>query len=113
VSNAVWKALADPTRREILDQLATGEASTGSLCAHFASEERGGLARTTVMKHLDVLVNCQLVLIRRQGRQRFNFLNPAPLQSILDRWLSRHTQQVARSLQQLQNHSESTQDDGN
>lgn len=97
----VWKALADPTRREILDQLVSGPRTTGELCGHFAPEECGGLARTTVMKHLDVLVAAHLVLVRREGRTRWNFINPAPLQRILDHWLSRTTQASARSLNRL------------
>jgi DNA-binding transcriptional ArsR family regulator len=100
-SDLVWKALADPTRRQILDQLAIGPRTTGELCAHFAPEAQGGLARTTVMKHLDGLVAAKLVLIRREGRTRWNFINPAPLQRILDHWLSRTTQATARSLNRL------------
>ena len=100
-NDLVWKALADSTRRQILDQLATGPRTTGELCAHFAPEESGGLARTSVMKHLDVLVTAHLVLIRREGRTRWNDLNPAPLQRILDQWLSRTTQASARTLNRL------------
>ena len=100
-SDLVWKALADPSRREILDLLAPGPRTTGELCAYFAPNAQGGLARTTVMKHLDVLVAAKLVLIRREGRTRWNFINPAPLQGILDQWLSRTTQATARSLHRL------------
>ena len=100
-SDLVWKALADPSRREILDLLAPGPRTTGNLCSHFAPEAQGGLARTTVMKHLDVLVAAKLVLIRREGRSRWNYINPAPLQRILDQWLSRTTQATARSLNRL------------
>jgi DNA-binding transcriptional ArsR family regulator len=100
-SDQVWKALSDPTRRQIIDRLALGPRTTGELCAQFAPEERGSLARTTVMKHLDVLVAAHLVLIRREGRTRWNYINPAPLQRILDQWLSRTTQASARALNQL------------
>lgn len=91
-TSRIWKALADPTRRAILDQLSTAARTTGELCAWFAPKERGGLARTTVMKHLDALVAAELVLIRREGRRRWNQLHPGPLQPILDRWLSRPSQ---------------------
>lgn len=104
--DAIWKALSDPTRRAILDRLATRERTTGELCDWFSSERRGGLARTTVMKHLDVLVDAGLVLIRREGRHRWNLLNPAPLQQVLDAWLSRRTQALARSLNRLRELSE-------
>lgn len=100
-SDHIWKALADPTRRKILDQLAHGPQTTGELCAYFAPKARGKLARTTVMKHLDVLVAAHLVLIRREGRMRWNYINPAPLQRILDQWLSRASQARASSLNRL------------
>ena len=84
-TDAVWRALGDPTRRAILDSLRPGPQNTGTLCAAFPS-----LGRTTVMKHLGVLVDAGLVLIRRRGRHRFNHLNPVPLEAIHERWIAPH-----------------------
>ena len=97
-ADRVWKALADPTRRAILDRLAKAPRSTGQLCAQFTRE---GLGRTGVMKHLDVLVQAELVLIRRAGRTRWNHLNPVPIQRVCDRWVSRHVRDLASSAARL------------
>src|SRR2546426_761327 len=67
----VWKALADPTRRAILDALRKGPRTTGDLCGRF------DVTRFAVMKHLAVLEDAGLVLARRQGRERWNHLNAA------------------------------------
>jgi DNA-binding transcriptional ArsR family regulator len=74
----VWKALADPTRRAILDLLAKRPRTTGEVCIHFAAESRGGLGRTGVMKHLDVLEAAELVIIRREGRVRWTTSTRCP-----------------------------------
>lgn len=97
----VWKALADGTRRALLDLLARRPRTTGELCAHFARPSAGGLGRTGVMKHLDVLVDADLVLVRREGRRRWNHLNPVPIQRVCDRWVSRHVRDLARSASRL------------
>ena len=99
--NRIWKALADPTRRELLDALAEGPRSTGDLV-----EAVPQLCRTAVMKHLDVLVAAELVLVRREGRQRWNHLNPMPIQGIYDRWVSRHVQGTASAMSRLKAHVE-------
>lgn len=90
MSEDVWKALADPTRRAILDRLKEDPRTTGALCEAFPA-----LDRCTVMKHLEVLVQAHLVVSERRGRQRFNHLNPAPLQEIVERWVKGHTSRVA------------------
>lgn len=97
----IWKALADPTRRAILDQLAKAAQTTGDLCTWFAAPERGGLGRTGTMKHLGILHEAGLVVVRREGRTRWNFLNPVPIQQVCDRWVSRHVAGLATSLQRL------------
>ncbi len=97
----VWKALADPTRRAILDMLAKTPQTTGDVCAHFARSKHGGIGRTGVMKHLDVLQAANLVIIRREGRHRWNHLNPVPIQRVCDRWVSRHVRDIARSANRL------------
>ena len=97
----VWKALADPKRRAILDLLAKRPRTTGEVCAHFAELSAGGIGRTGVMKHLDVLQAANLVLVRREGRVRWNHVNPVPIQRVCDRWVSRHVRDLARSANRL------------
>lgn len=79
--DGVFAALGDATRRKILDLLRGGSMTTGALCEHF------DVSRFGVMKHLKVLVECGLVTVERRGRQRFNHLNPVPLQQIYRRWI--------------------------
>lgn len=97
----VWRALGDPMRRGILDALAERPQTTGELVARFDS-----VCRTAVMKHLDVLVAAELVVVRREGRTRWNYLNPVPIQRVCDRWISRHVQRLASSLGRLKDHVE-------
>ena len=78
----IWKALGDGTRRQILDVLAERPLTTGEIVSRFEH-----LCRTNVMKHLDVLVTANLVIVRRQGRTRWNHLNPVPIQAIYRRWI--------------------------
>lgn len=86
----VWKALADDTRRRLLDLLKDEPRTTGDLCVACAP-----LDRCTVMKHLDVLVDAGLVVAQKQGRSRINYLNPAPLHAIVERWVTGHTARLA------------------
>ena len=95
----VFGALADPTRRALLDRLAAGPATTGSLVAAAPH-----LSRTGVLKHLDVLRSAGLVLTRRRGRERWNHLNAAPLQAAYDRWVARHVRGLSRSAARLAAH---------
>ncbi len=95
-SDAVWRALADPRRRAILDCLRDGPRTTGDIVGRFDS-----LCRTAVMKHMDVLQQAELLLVRREGRTRWNHLNPVPIQRVCDRWIRRHIQQRASSLSRL------------
>lgn len=78
----VWKALADPTRRALLDRMRDGPRTTGALAAGFP------VTRFAVMKHLDLLVEAGLVLVERRGRERLNFLNPVPLRRAYERWMA-------------------------
>lgn len=78
---AVWRALADPTRRALLDTLRDGPRTTGALAAEFPQ------GRCAVMKHLDVLVASELVMVKRDGRERWNYLNAVPLQRMYERWV--------------------------
>lgn len=81
----VFKALADSRRRRILDVLETAPRTTGELCDFFPE-----LDRCTVMQHLNVLEEADLVIVRREGRYRWNYLNPLPVKEIYDRWISRY-----------------------
>lgn len=79
----VFKALADRRRRRILDLLKSEGRTTGELCSRFKE-----LDRCTVMQHLAVLERAGLILVRREGRLRWNYLNPLPIKQIYDRWIS-------------------------
>ena len=81
--DAVFKALASPTRRRLLDELRDGPRTSGQLCAALAN-----LDRCTVMQHLTVLDEAGLVLVQRRGRERWNHLAPLPIKHIYDRWIS-------------------------
>lgn len=77
----VWKALADPTRRALLDRLRGGPATAGELAAGFA------MSRFGVRKHVAQLVEAGLVLVEERGRERWHRLNPAPIRAISQRWI--------------------------
>ena len=100
--DAIWKAVGDSTRRAILDALAERPQTTGELVQRF--EE---LCRTNVMKHLDVLVRANLVVVRREGRTRWNYLNPVPIQRVCDRWVSKHVSKMASAISRLKDQVES------
>ena len=78
----VWRALADPSRRAILDRLRDGPKTTTELARPFDT------SRFAVMKHLRVLEGAGLVVMRRRGRERWNYLNPVPIQAIYERWIT-------------------------
>ena len=81
--DSVWKALSDPTRREILDSLRGGALTTTEIVSLFPN-----LTRFGVMKHLDVLREAGLVSTRAEGRRRLNSLNVVPIRQIYERWVS-------------------------
>jgi DNA-binding transcriptional ArsR family regulator len=92
----VWRALANPLRRRMLDVLRDGPVTTGEMAEHFP-----GHSRFAVMQHLKALELGGLVVPRRRGRQRFNYLNPVPIQRIYDRWVKRYQRSWAESLVDL------------
>jgi DNA-binding transcriptional ArsR family regulator len=94
--DAVWKALSNATRRRVLDLLRDGPHTTGSLAEHFPD-----LSRFAVMQHLKVLAAADLVLVVRDGRERYNYLNPVPIQQLYDRWVSRYMQPWTDALTSL------------
>ncbi|MDB4777876.1 helix-turn-helix domain-containing protein [bacterium] len=100
-NDEIWKALADGTRRRILDVLAERPSTTGELVARFDH-----LCRTNVMKHIEILVKANLIVVRREGRTRWNYLNPLPIQSVCDRWVSRHVKRMASAISRLKEHVE-------
>lgn len=99
----VFRALADPTRRELLDRLrARNGQSQQELCDGL------GMARQSVTKHLDVLVHAELVTVQRAGRERLHFLNPAPIGEISDRWMSNYDRHRVAALTDLKHALEDT-----
>lgn len=103
--DAVWRALADPTRRAILDELAERPRTTGELVARF-----GDLCRTGVMKHLDVLEAAGLLEQRRDARLRWNYVNPGPIHDVCERWMSRHLRHLSGAVTRLKDHVERSPD---
>jgi DNA-binding transcriptional ArsR family regulator len=81
----VFRALADPTRRSLLDELFHEDGQTLS-----ALEGRLTMSRFGVMKHLRVLEEAGLVVTRRRGREKLHFLNAVPIRLIYDRWVSKY-----------------------
>ena len=78
----IFKALGDSRRREILDLLKERSRTTGELVEHFRQ-----LDRCTVMQHLKVLEKADLIIVRRDGRLRWNYINPLPIKELHDRWI--------------------------
>jgi DNA-binding transcriptional ArsR family regulator len=92
----VFKALAHPRRREILDRLKDAPKTTGTLCEAFADMDR-----CTVMMHLKVLEEAGLVIAKREGRERWNHLDALPIKRIHDRWISEYATHALTILDQL------------
>ena len=86
----VFKALADPTRRKILDELTDRDGQTlFELCSRLAMKHQLGSSRQAISQHLDVLEAAGLITTRREGRCKYHDIEPAPLRDIADRWLTR------------------------
>jgi DNA-binding transcriptional ArsR family regulator len=83
----VFKALSDPTRRSLLDELFREDGQTLS-----ALEARFDISRFGVMKHLKQLEEAGLVVTRRRGREKLHFLNPVPIRLVHDRWVSKYAE---------------------
>ena len=92
----VFKALADPTRRSLLDELFREDGQTLS-----ALEARFDISRFGVSKHLKLLEAAGLVVTRRQGREKRHFLNPVPIRLVHDRWVSKYAEPWAAALTDL------------
>jgi len=94
--NLVFKALADPTRRFLLDLLFEREGRTLS-----ELESQVDMTRIGVMKHLRLLEAADLVVSRRSGREKLHFLNPVPIRLIHDRWIDKYTEHHTSALANL------------
>lgn len=97
----VWRALSNPVRRTMLDVLMEGPLTTGTLDERFPN-----LSRFAVMQHLKVLEGADLVVPVRDGRHRYNYLNPVPIQRIYDRWVSRYMKPWTDALTSLKHELE-------
>ena len=100
-SDHIWKALSDPTRREILDLLRDGPRQTTEIVESFTQ-----LSRFGVMKHLDVLRGAGLVNTRSDGRHRINSLNAAPLRDVIERWIGKYEAYWANTLLRVKDAAE-------
>jgi DNA-binding transcriptional ArsR family regulator len=94
--DAVFRALADPSRRTLLDRLhARNGQSLGDLCQGLE------MTRQAVMKHLSILQAANLVAVRRQGREKLHFLNPVPINEIAERWIGKFERPRLQALSDL------------
>ena len=95
-TDKVFKALADPSRRRLLDLLHAENGQTlGELCAHL------DMTRQAVTKHLVLLEDANLVVTVWRGREKLHYLNPAPLKQISERWIDKHKSACGRALSDL------------
>jgi uncharacterized protein YndB with AHSA1/START domain len=101
--DAVFRALADPTRRSLLDELFKEDGQTLS-----ALQERLPMTRFGVMKHLRVLEEAGLIVTRRRGREKLHFLNAVPIRLVHDRWVSKYAEPWAATLSELKRRLEDT-----
>jgi DNA-binding transcriptional ArsR family regulator len=95
----VFKALAHPRRRMMLDRLKDEPRTTGMLVEAFPEMDR-----CTVMQHLKVLEEADLIIVRREGRERWNHLNSMPIKQIHDRWISEYASHAVSLLDKLKSH---------
>lgn len=94
--DGVFRALADPIRRQLLDRLRARNGRTlGELC------QKHDMTRQAVMKHLAVLEDARLVITQKRGREKLHYLNPVPIQEIADRWIGKFERSRLRALAEL------------
>jgi DNA-binding transcriptional ArsR family regulator len=102
-TDVVFKALADPSRRKLLDLLNADDAQTLSeLCEHL------NMSRQAVTQHLSVLEAAGLVVTTWRGREKLHFLNPVPLQEIYERWISKFERSRLKAMRDLKRRLEGT-----
>jgi DNA-binding transcriptional ArsR family regulator len=93
----VFRALADPTRRIILDELTDRDGQTlFEICSRLTTKHRLGSSRQAISQHLDVLETAGLVETRREGRYKFHYINTGPLEPIIERWLTKPAKDPGR-----------------
>src|SRR6187551_61636 len=103
---SVFRALADPNRRVLLDRLFERDGQTlGELCEHLPDMTRFG-----VMKHLGILEDADLVTTVRSGREKRHFLNPVPIRLVHDRWISKFAEPVVGAMSAIKASLETTMD---
>ena len=103
--DAVFKALGDPVRRQLLDRLHARNGQTlGELC--------GGhdMTRQAVTKHLRILEDANLVVTMKRGREKLHYLNPVPIHDIADRWIGKYERSRLRALSDLKKQLEDKTD---
>jgi DNA-binding transcriptional ArsR family regulator len=104
--DAVFRALADASRRQLLDRLHARNGQTlGELCDGF------DMSRQAVMKHLAILEAANLVATKRQGREKLHFINPVPINAIAERWIGKFERPRLRALSDLKDALEGENDD--
>jgi len=104
--DAVFKALADPTRRRLLDSLrARNRQTLGELC------EGSKMTRQAVTKHLGILEDANLVAVEKSGREKLHYLNPVPIHEIAERWIEKFERGHLRALSDLKKNLERKRDE--
>jgi DNA-binding transcriptional ArsR family regulator len=104
-TDKVFKALADPSRRELLDRLRADNGQTlGELCAHL------DMTRQAVTKHLAMLEEANLVVVLWRGREKLHYLNPVPIHDIAERWIGKFERDRLRVLAELKKKLEGESD---
>ncbi len=102
-ADVLFKALADPSRRKLLDLLHASDGRTlNDLCEHLDMSRQG------VTQHLDLLEAANLVATVRRGREKLHFLNPVPLQEIYERWIAKFEKPRLKALSELKRRLEKT-----
>lgn len=95
---AVFKALADDKRRRILDYLKERPRTTGELCSHFSEVDR-----CTIIMHLDILRKADLVITKKEGRFKWNYLDAIPIRRIYNRWIGKYADYAVEMLERFKN----------
>ena len=104
--DTVFKALADPTRRQILDRLFEKRGQTlNEICAHLS------IKRQSVSKHLALLEEAELVVTQWRGREKLHYLNPVPIQTIYELWIDKYERHQLQALSDLKRTLEAEQQD--
>ncbi len=105
--DVVFRALADPSRRQLLDRLHADNGQTlRELCAGLA------MTRQAVSKHLALLDSADLVVTVRRGREKLHYLNPVPIAAIYERWIGKYERLRVQALQELKHALEEGEGDG-